>query len=254
MDNTNNPDTNATPAAAPSASPVVTPPADNQPISAGGINQVPAGKKSNGAVIIIAILVGLIVCAAVVLFILAPWKKSDGGDKGSSDKGDSSSKEEAYDTKGNCKFYECLNGLTTDDTLEDVTEAFGFEPESVIDEEKKSETHTWTFDESHTIVMNVSTYSGKKTTVTIKLGEYVKDEIKQKGVTFDNVSEIKANLNKGDGVSYDEFKEYMGGVDGVLIEVGSWNKYEWRSTDAEGYMTGSFGASGKCMFMGGATY
>jgi hypothetical protein len=46
----------------------------------------------------------------------------------------------------------------------------------------------------------------------------------------------------------------MGGVDGVLIELGTTKKYEWRSTDSEGYMTGTFNSDGKCTFMSGMTY
>jgi hypothetical protein len=250
MDNTNNSAASPAPAVKPIANPAPPAPAVSQPN--GGINQAPAGKKSNG-VIIIAIAVGIIVCLAVVLLILAPWKKSGGSGNGD-DKGGSSSSEAAYNTKGKCKFYECLHGLTVNRTLDDINNVIGFEPEVKVDEERHSETYTWVFDDNHTIVMNASTWSGTSTTTSVRLGEYIKEEIEQDGVTFANVAEIKANMNKDDGVSYDEFKEYMGGVDGVLVEVGSWNKYEWRSTSAEGYMTGSFGTGNKCMFMSGATY
>ncbi len=216
---------------------------------------VPEGKKSNSAVIIIVVIfivAVLLFGGIIVLAMIAPWKAIadlDGGDNGGSSVVDPTPA-----SKGNCKFYECLTKVTKDSTKEEVEAAFGFAPEAEINEEKETEKYTWVFDEEHTIVMNVSTFLNKKTTVNIQLGEYNKDELKQKGVTFDNVSEIKANLNKDDGVSYEEFKEYMGGVDGILTEVGSWNKYEWRSADNDGYMSGSFSSDGKCMFMSGITY
>jgi hypothetical protein len=143
--------------------------------------------------------------------------------------------------------------VTKDSTAQEVETAFGFAPE-VETEDDGDKKYTWTFDDKHSITMNTIDFAGKTSTVNIRLNDYVKEELEQDGVIFDNVSEIKANLNKGDGVSYEQFKEYMGGVDGILTEVGSWNKYEWRSTSAEGYMSGSFGESGKCMFMGGLTY
>ena len=103
--------------------------------------------------------------------------------------------------------------------------------------------------------MNTGTsYKGKKYTVSTKIKNYNYDDIAQKGVTFDKVKELKSKINEDDGVSYDMFKEYMGGVDGVLTEVGSTKKYEWRSADADGYMTGTFNSDNKCTFMSGIAY
>jgi hypothetical protein len=198
----------------------------------------------------IAIIAGIVVAIAAgvgALFIIAPWK-------GRGDNGNISDTNASYNTKGKCKFYECLSKVTGDSTEEEVEAAFGFAPKTETDDAKKTEKHTWAFDDDHSIVMNVSTYSGKKNTVSIKIDDYEYDDVKQKGVVFDKVSEIKANLNKGDGVSYEKFKEYMGGVDGILTEVGSNKKYEWRSADSDGYITGTFNSDGRCTFMNGITY
>ena len=196
--------------------------------------------------IIVGVVVAIAACVGMIFF-LAPWD-SKGDSKGADP-------EAAYNTKGKCKFYECLSKLEIENTEEEVEKVIGFKPKSEIDEERKSEKYTWVFDGDHTIVLNVSNYGGKAHTVSIKIDNYDYDDIEQKGVKFDNVKEIKANLNKGDGVSYEEFKEYMGGVDGILIEISSTSKkYEWRSTDADGFMTGTFNSKGRCTFMNGATY
>ena len=104
--------------------------------------------------------------------------------------------------------------------------------------------------------MAVSTlYNGTKSTLHIQLKNFPDSDVEQKGVTFDNIQSIKSNMNVGDGVSYDEFKDYMGGVDGILIEVtSSSKKYVWRSTDSKGYINGSFNEDGRCNFMSGITY
>lgn len=207
-----------------------------------------------GALLVIAV----IACFALSASIISCAKNAEEIDSGTSivvpDDSDSDSDSTPSNTisKGNCKFYECLTKVTDESTVSEVTSAFGFEPEKTTTSGASFDTYTWTFDDDHTIEMTVSQSTGS--TITIKLAKYDDDEIAQKGVTFANVQTIKSNLNVGDGVSYSEFKDYMGGVDGVLIEVGSWNKYEWRSTTEKGYINGSFGDSGKCMFISGMTY
>ena len=72
---------------------------------------------------------------------------------------------------------------------------------------------------------------------------------KNKKVTLDNLSDIKARIN--DGISYDEFKKAVGGVDGTLIEVSSWNKYVWVAEDGSSNVTASFGKDGNLKFFNG---
>ena len=228
----------------------------------------PAPKKSNVGVIVAIIVAALVLAGGAVAAVLIITNNNNGSkdetsnsknaDDGKDDKksngGNEKKSSARYDSMGKCKFYECLEKLTGDSTEEEVEAVIGFEPKTETNTTSKTEKHTWTFDDKHTIVMNVSTYSSKKSTISIKLDKYEDDDIEQKGVVFDKVQEIKSNLNKGDGVDYDEFKEYMGGVDGVLIEVGTNKKYEWRSTDSKGYMTGTFNDDGRCTFMNGMTY
>ena len=216
----------------------------------------PAPKKGFPVWAIILIIVGVLAIAgtaiafAVIPAIANLGKGGNGTGTGSSSV-DTPTKEIS---KGKCKFYECLSKVTDESTVAEVTEIFGFEPEKTSSETATTIVYTWTFDENHTINLNASSVGGKEKTISLKLDKYVSSEIEKNGVTFENVQTIKSNLNKDGGVSYEQFKDYMGGVDGTLIEVGSWNKYEWRSTSSKGYMTGSFSRDGQCMFMSGMTY
>ena len=82
-----------------------------------------------------------------------------------------------------------------------------------------------------------------------KMATEIIKELKNKKVTLDNLSDIKARIN--DGISYDEFKKAVGGVDGTLIEVSSWNKYVWVAEDGSSNVTASFGKDGDLKFFNG---
>lgn len=62
-------------------------------------------------------------------------------------------------------------------------------------------------------------------------------------------TEVKAKIN--DGVSYADFKNAVGGVDGTLYELGSWNKYVWVAGDGSSNVTASFGKDGNLKFFSG---
>lgn len=212
--------------------------------------------KNKKTISIIAGAVAAVVACVGVLVFLAPWndKNSNKSDSNNS----AQSEDAAYNTKGKCKFYECLSKMSLENTPEDAEKIIGFKPEIEKDDARESEKYTWNFDDDHAIELNVSTHivgskAGEKYTSSIKISNYEYDDVAQKGVIFDNVNEIKSKINKG-GVSYEEFKEKMGGVDGILMEIGNNKKYEWRSIDAEGYIAGTFSSDGECTFMNGLTY
>ena len=74
-------------------------------------------------------------------------------------------------------------------------------------------------------------------------------ELKNSKVTLDNLADVKAKIN--DGVSYADFKNAVGGVDGTLYELGSWNKYVWVAGDGSSNVTASFGKDGNLKFFSG---
>lgn len=232
------------------------PASDTQPV----VPPAPAPNQKKGmpawAIVLIIfgslLVIAVIACVALSATIVSCAKNANVVEDGDSITITPGGDGTIHTMKGDCDFYSCLTKVTDESTVSEVTTVFGFEPEKTSKAENSFDTYVWTFDEDHTIEMTVSKSTGS--TITIKLDKYDDDEIAQKGVTFADVQTIKSNLNVGDGVSYNEFRDYMGGVDGILIEVGSWNKYEWRSTTEKGYIDGSFGDSGKCMFMSGMTY
>lgn len=210
-------------------------------------------KPTKSQLYIIAVVIGAIVCCVIALFIVAPWKSTN---RDSSPRGnDAPSQTADYNKRGDCKFYECLTKLTANSSEEEATSVIGFEPEKKIDGDNYD--YTWTFDEDHSISMHGFKKSGSQeiTTSSIKLENYETKDLADNRVKLDKLSEIKANLNKGDGVSYDQFKEYVGGVDGTVVELGGWTKYEWVAGDGKSHVTGQFSnETNKCMFMNGMTY
>ena len=214
----------------------------------------PAPKKGLSTGAIIAIVVGLFVLligGAIALFAVpffaALSAVETGNIDGTSvvDGGDSGSSSNTT-TKGNCKFYECLTLLTNESTVSDATTAFGFEPETTTPSGASYDQYTWTFDEDHTISMTVNRSTNSTTTIT--LDEFDDDEIKRNGIDLTKANELSDAIHNNETVTYDDFKNTLGG-DGVLVELGSWNKYTWRSTERDGYVSGSFASDGDCMFM-----
>lgn len=218
-------------------------------------------KKSTKLTYIIAIVVGVLTCCAVALFIIAPWKSKDQNNNSNGGSSNTSSQTADYNKKGKCKFYECLTKLSADSSKEEATSVIGFEPEEEISDTGSSSggsryKYTWDFDDDHSIVLTAYKFTGHEIkTSSIELKDYEYKDLVNSRVNLDKLSEIKSNLNKGDGVSYSQFKEYVGGIDGTIIELGSSSTtYEWVAGDGKSHVSGSFNKAGRCTFMNGMTY
>ncbi len=146
--------------------------------------------------------------------------------------------------KSKCSYYECLTKMSLDNTLEELNDIVGFEATKV--ENASFNEYEYDFGNDKKITVTISTSSNKIITIQV---EYDKKTLKNSKVTLDNLSDIKARIN--DGISYDEFKNAVGGVDGTLIEVSSWNKYIWVAEDGSSNVTASFGKDGKLKFFSG---
>lgn len=147
--------------------------------------------------------------------------------------------------KSKCSYYECLSKMSLDNTLDELNGIVGFDA-TKVENTTSSTFDKYEYDFGNDEVMTVSINNEKISSIKI---EYDKKELKNKKVTLDNLSDVKAKIN--DGVSYDEFKEAVGGVDGTLIELSSWNKYVWVAGDGSSYITGSFGKDGNLKFFNG---
>ena len=134
--------------------------------------------------------------------------------------------------KGNCHALDCIKQIELDSKIDAINSIMGFE--GVLTNETSS-VYTWEINEDESI--KVQFYKEAASTIT---ASYDKDSLKNSSVTFDRYNELKPKIK--DGVSYDEFKSYIGNVDGTLIEKSSFsNKYIWVAADG-GYLNGSFSA------------
>lgn len=147
--------------------------------------------------------------------------------------------------KSKCSYYKCLSKMSLDNTMEELNNIVGFEATNPEDTTSTtSEKYEYDFGDDK--VITVTLYNDKISSIKL---EYDRKELKNNKVTLDNLSDIKARIN--DGISYDEFKKAVGGVDGTLIELSSWNKYVWVAGDGSSYITGSFGKDGNLKFFSG---
>ncbi len=147
--------------------------------------------------------------------------------------------------KSKCSYYECLTKMSLDNTLEDLNEIVGFEA-TKLENTTSSNFDKYEYDFGNDKKITVSFYNDKVSTIKL---EYDKKDLKNKKVTLENLSDVKARIN--DGISYEEFKKSVGNVDGTLIEVSSWNKYVWVAEDGSSNVTASFGKDGNLKFFSG---
>ena len=144
--------------------------------------------------------------------------------------------------KSKCSVLDCMKKLSSTSTVEEINKVTGIEGK--LTNETYNE-YTWTFSDKESI--KATYYSSDKPNID---ATYIRDNLKNKKVTFKKYSEIQTALKSGSSLTYDEFKEKVGGVDGTLVYISSTtNKYVWVSTTGE-YLTGSFSnTTNKCTFV-----
>lgn len=160
---------------------------------------------------------------------------------------DSKKTEEKTDTKvkANCEFYKCIDKINPENTVEEVNSIIGID--GVLTDEQYN-FYEYDFGDDKKITLKF--YSSDKSTIVV---DYAKEDLKNNKVTLENLTDLKSRIN--DGITYEEFKKEVGGVDGTLIEKSTLsNKYVW-VTKNEGYVTATFSNSGrnegKCTFFSG---
>lgn len=144
--------------------------------------------------------------------------------------------------KSKCSYYECLTKMSLDNTIEELNEIVGFDA-TKLENTTGSTAEKYEYDFGNDKLITVTLFNNKISTIKI---EYDRKELKNKKVTLDNLSDIKARIN--DGIDYEEFKKAVGGVEGTLIELSSWNKYVWVAEDGSSNVTASFGKDGNLKF------
>ena len=144
--------------------------------------------------------------------------------------------------KSKCSYYECLTKMSLDNTIEELNEIVGFDA-TKLENTTGSTAEKYEYDFGNDKLITVTLFNNKISTIKI---EYDRKELKNKKVTLDNLSDIKARIN--DGIDYKEFKKAVGGVEGTLIELSSWNKDVWVAEDGSSNVTASFGKDGNLKF------
>ncbi len=107
------------------------------------------------------------------------------------------------EVKGNCVVTECIKQINTSNTVEEITNIIGVEPE---ESEKE---YTWRLNSKNYIKRKLQTGN------PILQATIDKDTIKNDDVSLLKSSELKEMLNNG-SFTYQELVEKLGGVEGVL--------------------------------------
>lgn len=164
------------------------------------------------------------------------------GDNKTTKETDKTTKTEEKSIKGNCTAIECVKKLKSENTVEEINKVIGFEGKLT---DEKYNKYTWEISDDESITATY--YSSDKATIE---ATYDRDSLKNKKVDFSKYDEIQTALKSGNSLTYDEFKEKVGSVDGTLIYISSSSKkYVWVDKNG-GYLTGTFSDStGKCTFV-----
>lgn len=145
--------------------------------------------------------------------------------------------------KGNCSLVECMKQLEIHHSLEDINRIIGFSGKQVSENSNK---YVWQFTDSTKIEFTAGS-NGGSISATID-----RNKIKNEKVDFSRYSEIKELLNSGTSLTYDEFKEKVGGVEGTIVSKSPLSKrYMWVN-EKGGYLSASFSErSQKCTIVSG---
>lgn len=179
-------------------------------------------------------IVFAILCSVLVLGVATGC-----GSKSSNDDKTNESTQNA--TKGNCTVFECMKQVESDITVEEINQIIGVEGELSKDEESYT-VYTWELTEDTSITAQYSK-STKKATIS---ANYPNKIITEKA-DFSRYDEIAAALKTKDSLTYEQFVEIVGGVEGVLVQKTAYSlSYKWINAEG-GYLSGYFNpTTGKC--------
>ena len=125
-------------------------------------------------------------------------------------------------TVGKCVVTECISKINTESSYDEVKEIIGIDP---TEKDDKNGIYTWQLSEttSFTAVFD----EGAQFQINLD-----KNILADKRFTLEKYSELKQEKD-GDGLTYKEMKERVGGYDGAIINKNQYTTtYYW--TDGEG--------------------
>lgn len=186
--------------------------------------------KINKKALIVTVSVAAAVIAGVAVFFVV---KGNNGENGAQPG------QEGV-VNGNCSVLDCLKQLDSKMDIAEMNRIMGFEGELVTDEEAYK-IFSWKLTEDTSIRAQFMT---NYDTATIS-AEYPSSMV-PKTADFSRWAEIQSRLSDGEAITYDEFVEMVGGVEGVIKQkTGSNVSYDWEN-DEGGYLSGYFDYDGKC--------
>lgn len=145
-------------------------------------------------------------------------------------------------SKGKCSVMECIQQINYTNTLEEVNKIIGFDGELT---DENYDIYYWKLSENSGV--KVAWYNSPRATITADFDRTILSNSK---VYFSKYDELQPKIKEG--ITYDEFKKYIGGTDGNITEKTSLStKYTWVDSNG-GYLTASFSNSdSKCTFASG---
>lgn len=120
---------------------------------------------------------------------------------------------------GNCSSIDCIKRIKTNFTVTDVNKTIGIDGK-VIDEANQQYTWKLSDEESVNITFNsdkdLSGSTVKKATTIISI-DYDEKDLEDKNLDSSKYKTINSSFKDGNSLTYDQFKEKLGGIEGKLI-------------------------------------
>ena len=150
--------------------------------------------------------------------------------------------------------FQCIDKLDPNSSLEEMNKTVGSEAE-LATEDEKSKIYKWTLADDTTIEARIETYKNESTGETksfTTLSINYPENLARHDADFSRWDEIQSKMNQEEGITYDEFIEMVGGIDGTISEKAQDSKkYQWFDNDG-GYLSARFDdQTTKCTFATG---
>lgn len=200
-------------------------------------------QKINQRKLVMAIAAALLVILIAIVIVLLVNKPKD----------DHSN--QPLGATANCgDVFQCIEQLDPESNLDDMNRLIGSDAE-LVSEKDNTKIYKWTLADDTTIEARFETYEHNnsddaRTFVTFSI-EYPENLVSH-NADLSRWPEIKEKMGEADGVTYDQFVEMVGGVDGTIEEKSQGSKKFYWFDQNGGYLSASFDDdSGKCTFASG---
>ena len=188
--------------------------------------------------------IGLLALILCLVFSLSGCgsKDNDSNKDSKSNSSENSTESTTESNKEDLKVFEYMDKIKPENTVEEINSIIGSDGELV---DEKYNKYYWKLSEN--VGIEVAYYSSTKGTIKLDID---KSKIAIKNVDFSKYNELKDKVKSG--ITYDEFKTYLGNIDGVIVEKSSYStKYTWASENGS-YINGTFSnSSNKCTLLSG---